>query len=146
MKELKELWDTNPIALWGAVLSTILAVIKGWEIWKGRSRVEVSYNFTGNDDIGNEVIIRNLGSTPIIITYWELVWLQRDLFHWKQSHSIGPEEIAADIKLAAHSSTKLTFQGQNGFDWSVSALKGRKIFIRLHLAGKFRPTMRKVYG
>jgi hypothetical protein len=146
MKTLMELWDANPIGLWGAALSTILAVIKGFEIWKARSRITISYNFTSNEGTGNEVIIRNIGPAPIIITYWELIWLQHRFLRGKPSHSIGPEENVGDIKLAAHSSTKLIFQGQNGSDWGASALRGRKIFIRLHLAGKSWPVMRKVYG
>ena len=144
MKELFE--GASPLALWGAALSTVLAAIKIWEIWKTRVRVEIGYNFTGNDDMGNEVIIRNLSSTPLIITYWELIWRQRTLFGWKQSHAIGPEESVEDTKLAAHSSFKLIFQGKDHFDWGSSALNGRKIFIRLCVAGRSRPLMRKIYG
>ena len=140
------LQGASPLAVWGAVLSTLLAAVKVWELWKTRVRIEVGYNFSGNESIGNEVIVRNLSGTPLIITYWELIWRQRTQFAWKQSNTIGPEEDNDDIKVGAHSSVKLSFRDANHFDWGVSALGHRKIFLRLHLAGRSRPILRKVYG
>jgi hypothetical protein len=144
---MKELLDgTSLLAMWGAFLSTLLAAVKLWELWRSRLRLDIGYNFTGSEEIGNEIIIRNLSGTPFLITYWELLWRQRTFLHWKQSHLIGPEEDNEDIKVGAHSSIKLTFREQNHFDWGVSALRGRTIFVRLHIAGKSRPVLRKVYG
>jgi hypothetical protein len=136
----------DPIALWGAILSTLLAITKFWELWKDRTNIEVSYNFTGSDDIGNEVIIRNLATTPIIITYWELIWRDRKLFYWKETSRIAPDEFFSDIKLSGHTSTKLTFKEIDHFDWSPSALGTNKIFLRVHIAGKRRPIVKYVYG
>ena len=138
--------DSHLLALWGALLSTLLAAVKLWELWSSRLRVEVSHNFTGSESIGNEVIIRNLGSRPFLITYWELLWRQRSFIRWKQSHSIGADEYNEDIKVGPHSSIKLTFREENHFDWGASALRGRTIFIRLYIAGKSKPILRKVYG
>ena len=53
------------LALWGAGLSTALALVKMWELWSSRSRVEVSYAFSGGPD-GNDIIIRNLSDKPMI--------------------------------------------------------------------------------
>ncbi len=138
--------DYNLIAIWGAGLSTILAFVKFWEIWQNRIKIEVSYNFTSNPDIGNLVIIRNLSSTPIIITYWELLWCKWGWFCRKPADNIGPDEFNEDLKLSGHSSTKLTFLERDHFDWSSSALGKNKIYLRLHVAGKARPILKKVYG
>lgn len=139
------LQGSTPIAAWGAVLSTLLAVIKIWEVWRARIRIEVGHNFTSNEHIGNQVIIRNLGATPLIITYWELVWCERKLLRWQQSLSIDPEENVEDIKLAEHSSIKLSFTEMQHFKTSPAALKGRTIYLRLYLASRSRPIKRKVY-
>jgi len=144
MKELME--GMYPLAVWGVVLSTILAGVKFWEIWKNRTRIEVSYNFTGSSDIGNEVIIRNLTGTPILITYWELLWRHKSWFRWKQSKEINPDEFFEDLKLGGNSSIKLTFREQDYFDWGSSALGNDRIFLRLRIAGKAKPILRKVYG
>jgi hypothetical protein len=59
---------------------------------------------------------------------------------------MSPDEYNEDLPVAAHSSVKLTFREQDHFDWGSSTMKGRAIFIRLHLGGKSRPLLRKVYG
>ena len=144
MKGLME--GIDPLAVWGAILSTVLAVVKLWEIWKDRTRIEVSHNFTGSPDIGNEVIIRNLTGTPLIFTYWELIWRHKRRFRWKQSKEITPNEFFQDLKVGGHSSIKLSFREQDYFDWGVSALGNDRIYLRLHIAGKAKPIVRKVYG
>ena len=142
------LQGASPLSVWGAALSTILAGTKAWELWRARVRIEVGYNFNSDENIGNDVMVRNLSGTPLIITYWELIWRQRSLLGWKQSGAIGPEpgEDNDDIKVGAHSSIKLSFRESDHFDWGVSTLGRRKIFLRLHLAGRSKPIWRKVYG
>lgn len=133
----------DPIALWGAVVSTILAVR---EILKARTKIEVGHNFTGLPDIGNEVVIRNISSSPIIITYWELAWCKREFFRWVQFKGKDPGEFPIDIKLSEHSSTRLLFRDEEYFDWTHNSLMGGKIFLKLHIAGKNKPLFLRVYG
>jgi hypothetical protein len=133
----------DPLAVWGAVLSTFLAAR---EIYKARTRIEIGYNFTGLPEEGNEITIRNLSSSPIIIKYWELVWCKRKFLKWVPFKSVDPGEFNKDIHVPEHSSTSLLFAEEEYFDWSHKSLKGGKIFIRLHLAGKTKPAFLKVYG
>lgn len=67
------------LAWWGAILSTILACIKIWEVWRDRFQIDVSYYFSGNESIGNTVRIRNLSMRPCILEYWELLYRSG---HW----------------------------------------------------------------
>ena len=136
----------NYLALWGAVLSTLLAVVKFWEVWTNRRRVEISHNFTSSEDIGNEVIIRNLSGTPLIITYWQLLWRHRCWFRWKQSRVMSADADFTDLKVEGHSSITIPFREEDYFDWGVSALGKDRIYLRLHIAGKAKPILRKVYG
>jgi hypothetical protein len=62
------------VAYWGAGISTILGGIKLWEIWRDRFRLDVDYNFAGNEEVGNKILLRNLSGRPIIISYWELFY------------------------------------------------------------------------
>ncbi len=133
----------DPIAVWGAILSTFLAFR---EIWKTRTQIEVSYNFTGNIEIGNTVTIRNTSETPITISYWELLWLERKLFKWKHNKVISPDEYFGDLKIDGHSSTTLHFSNTDYFDWGVNSLDKSKIYLRLYLAGKRKPILKKVFG
>lgn len=62
------------IAWWGAVLSTLLALAKLGELWRDRFQVEISFNFTSNPEIGNEILVRNLSSRTFILADWELLY------------------------------------------------------------------------
>ena len=133
------------LAWWGACLSTLLAGVKLWEMWRDRFRVDIGCNFTGNPDIGNEIIVRNLTGYPIIVSYWEVLWISGYWPFRAQSTLTATEEHASDARIDAHSSLTLTFSGQDHFDWGVKALNGRTIYLRLYVAGR-RPVLRKVYG
>ena len=135
----------NLIAWWGAGLSTLLALVKFYELWRDRSRVEISYNFTGDPNIGNEILIRNLSNRPQILTYWELLWCSGRWPRRSFESFEGAEYDAGDCRLEAHTTLTLRFAEANYFAWGHSALKGRSIYIRLYFGGR-RPTLRKVYA
>jgi len=136
--------DERSSVSWGAVLATVLAVVKLLEVWRSRARVEVSHNFTSSPDIGNEVIIRDLAATPLLITHRELIWRHRRWFRWKQSRQMTPDNFFQDLKLDGHTSTQLTFRVEEHFDWGVDAMGRDHIYLRLHLAGR-KAVVRKVF-
>lgn len=140
--------DYNLLAIWGAALSTILAAVKIWEIWRTRRRIEYSYNFAGLAEVGNEIIIRNLSATPIIISYWELVWLKKRRLGLRKQEirRIAPESDFSDSHVAAHSSYVLRFAEERYFSWSTLSLKGAAIYLRIQIAGERRPRLAKIYG
>jgi hypothetical protein len=57
------------IAWWGAGLSTLLAFVKIWELWRDRLRIEVDYRFATDPNVGNSILIRNLSSRPLILSW-----------------------------------------------------------------------------
>lgn len=137
---------TTFLAWWGAVVSTWLAITKFWELWRDRFHIEIGHNFTGSQEIGNEVLIRNLSGRTFILTHWELFFCDG---YWPLRRITSPiaesEYDARDNKIEPHSTYTLRFVQQNYFDWGPKALKGRKIFIRLYAAGR-KPIVRRVYA
>ena len=133
------------IAWWGAVLSTLLALAKLFELWRERFRIDVGYGFTGDDHQGNDIHIRNLSSKPITLGYWELFYRPHLWPLKKDSYIASPEADTYDLKIEPHSSKTLNFSGPDHFSWSWKAMKGRRIYIRLHIAGR-RPVLKRVYG
>lgn len=135
----------NYIAWWGAVLSTLLAVVKLFELWRDRFRIDVGYGFSGDAHQGNDIHIRNLSGNPVILAYWELFYrphfwpLQKDIY------IDSPEACAYDLKIEPHSSKTFNFSDQEHFSWGRESMKGHKIYIRLHFAGR-RSFIKKVYG
>lgn len=133
------------VAWWGACLSTALAGVKLWELWRDRFRVSVSYNFTSDPDSGNEIFVRNLAQHPIILSYWEVLLVSRYPPFRKFSGVVEPSPDIRDFRIDAHSTYTLHFRYGDHFNWGVEFLKGRRIYIRLHVAGR-RPILKYVYG
>jgi hypothetical protein len=127
---------TSWIAWWGACLSSLLAVVKLFELWRDRFRVDVDYYFTGDESIGNKILIRNLSGRPIILTHWELIYCSgswpRRKFDFLEKADID----AGDRKLEPYATHTICFFDENYFSWDHKALNGRRIFIRLHIAGR----------
>lgn len=120
----------------GAVLSTILAAVKGWELWRDRFRIEVGGSFTSAPDIGNEVRIRNLSLKPLILVHWE-VFYGSGIWPFRKETSICDRDYdASDATIAPASTHTLTFAGESYFSTSHDRLKGRSVYIRLHIAGR----------
>lgn len=135
----------NFIAWWGAGLSTFLALIKIWELWQSRFRIDVGYNFKSLVEEGNQVFIRNLTSHPVIVEHWELL-LGKGLFPFRGYEPLVlPGAYSEDFRIEAHTSAALTFRGGDHFSWSEKFLKGRKIYLRVIVAGR-RPITKLVYG
>lgn len=132
------------IALWGAGLSTALALIKVWEVWSDRFQIDISYDFHANEEVGNKILIRNLTARPLILTYWEVLYRSARGPFRKYEFLALPHLGAMDIRLEHHSTHSLDFSGEHYFDWGASSLKGRTIFVRLHIAGR-RAILRRVY-
>jgi hypothetical protein len=133
------------LAWWGAGLSTLLAVVKLWELWRDRVRVDVSYNFREGMERGNDILIRNLSPDPLILEHWELVYSSGRWPRRRFEPLLLPDPDAGDIRIEEHTSHTLHFAEQNYFAWGHRALKGRAIAIRLHFAGR-RSILRSVYS
>lgn len=132
------------VAAWGAILSTLLAGIKIWELWRDRHRIDVGYSFTSDRNQGNTITLRNVSARPLILSYWELQYgkgrwpfKRSDTFQW-------PEHDESDTKIDAYSSFSLRFTAAEHFDWGSTVLQGRDLYVRLHFAGR-RPTTRLAY-
>ena len=136
---------TQPLAIWGALLSTLLVGVTLFDFWKRRFRISTTYDFA---DItrGNRILVTNLNGAPVTLLYWELLWLSRRWPRLRQSRtSISPEENLSCVVIASGETHCLRFEGPNYFDWGENALNDDLIYLRLYFAGK-RPLLRRIYG
>jgi hypothetical protein len=130
------------LASWGAFLSTGLAIIKVWELWRDRVRLTTSYSFTTDSEGGNEIIIENPTKTPVMISYWELLWLKRNWLKAQVTDGKFPDEGYCEITLGGHSRHKLIIQH---LVWGREAITKGKLYLRLHIVGRRKPVLLKVY-
>jgi hypothetical protein len=131
------------VAWWGAILSTVLASIKVWEIWRDRFQIDISYNLT-DESIGNTVRIRNLSARPYILEYWELLYGSGRWPHRKFELLVLPDHDEGDTRIEPYDTHEIHFTDQQHFDWGYKSLKGRKIYIRICIAAR-KPIVRLVY-
>jgi hypothetical protein len=132
------------LSSWGAVVSTALAGIKAWEVWRDRFRVELNYSFTGSADHGNRISIHNLSVQPLILTHWELLYGNRNARERGLEHIYSSDFESPPRTIDSHATLDLLFTGEQHFEWGVDFLKGRSVYLRMHFAGR-KPVLRLVY-
>lgn len=129
------------LAWWGACLSTLLAGIKIWELWRDRLRLEVDYSFSYCEDVGNKIFIRNISPRSMIVTHWDLLSAPRAGFMGKSvKHICSADWDYEGESVKPGSTITLLFAESTFFTWPTSASKSRKILLRLYIAGR-RPVV-----
>ena len=130
---------TTLLAIWGAVLSTVLGLVKLHEEWeKRRLRIEVEGAFISSVEIGHRIDIRNLGSRPSILKYWEVVSIG-GCWPARRENAIEAADFDdADIQIGADDSRSLRFAEARHF-----AERGNT-YVRLHIAGRRRSVLRRI--
>lgn len=123
------------LVYWGAILSTILAFVKIWEVWQNRRRFEVRYSWIGLPGEGSTIHITNISSIPIILNYWELIFERKKYFYWVNFKIEHPDEFFSEIRIDGHSTKTLKFCDDN--DFTVKA--GERLTLKIHIAGSSRP-------
>jgi hypothetical protein len=133
--------------MWGAALSTGLAAIKIFEVWRERPRLTTSWSFSSSPAYGeNEIIIENPTKTPVMISYWELLWLERRRLKHKVMYGRFPDAGYCNITIGAHSRHILGFTESEYFDAARTVEKFGDIYLRLYVVGRHKPMLLKVYG
>lgn len=133
------------LAAWGAGLSTLLAGVKLWELWRNHFRVDVSYSFTGLQEEGHEIYIRNLNNRPITLEHWELEWRHGRRPSRKTDLIAMAEDFSAGRKIDAYDSMTLRYIGEYYFSLRPVS-DGKALFIKLYFVGKKKPKVLKVYS
>lgn len=134
---------TDVLAIWGAIISTVLAAFKIWETYTERRRILVSYRF-GSEDEGNDIILKNPGKTPIMIDGYELFWSKWRFLRKRSFFEFAfPEDGPRSLIIGAHSRAVLNFSEMDYFT-PYKPKKGN-LYIRLYLTGKRWPTTLCVY-
>lgn len=120
------------------MLSTFLALVKLWEMWRARRRIEIGCIFGRNAEIGNTIRIRNLSGTPFTITYWVLEFRKPHWFWWKTYRVEELLDDASDIFVDSYKNEELRFSGGSWFSCG-KYLNGKRLRMKLYIAGTNSP-------
>ena len=133
------------LSVWASVLSTLLAIIKIYEKWQDRFRIETSYSFSPPEHGGNEIIIENPTDTPVMINYWQLLWI-KGFFKKEITDGRSPDEGYCSITIAAHGRHTLYFNELDYFSTNHKTISKGKLYLDLHVIGRRRPVRLQVYN
>lgn len=125
---------TQVLALWGALLSTFLAGVKFWELWDKRLKINVSAVWTGSEEVGHTITIRNLSSFSVILAGWEVLYRQPHFFTSQEELVEESGFDWNDITIKSASTFPLEFTGEYHFS-THKTLEGKSIYIKLYFAG-----------
>lgn len=132
------------LIVWGASLSTLLAILKFVEFWRDRFRLEVNYDFSTDPHEGNKITVRNLTTKPVTIPYRQLLIRPRWALFQKREEIPFTDEPPYDVNIPAHASHTFEFKEQSHFSLKSKLLAGKTIYLKVWLAGR-RPITLKVY-
>ncbi|MDM5128633.1 hypothetical protein [Aeromonas salmonicida] len=133
------------IAIYAAILSTILAIVKVVGFIRGYYRVDVLSTTTSSKSEGNEIYIYNLCDRPLMLVYWKLEWHYGIWpFHKVENISTPEFDMSAGRRIDEYGSHTLPFKGDNYFQTGKPKSEGKKLYIRLYFAGKNAPKLVKV--
>lgn len=121
------------LSLWGAVLSSILSVMKLLEYWDNRFQIELSPILRGCEDTGHDISIKNLSSKPILLEYME-IFIKKD----SEERCIwSPEDYFLNARIEPYDTKVYKFNGANYFAWKEG------LYARLYFAGK-KPIVKNI--
>jgi len=119
------------LALWGAILSSILSFCKIIEYWGNRFKIQISWIFRGDIEMGHDISITNLSSKPILLEYMEIfskkgIWpFVHENYFW------SPEDYWLNAKIEPSDTKVYNFSESDYFGW-----KTKDTYVRLYFAGK----------
>lgn len=136
------------LSIWGAVVSTGLAGVKLWEIFRDRQRLSISYFFTSDPHRGNQIVISNPTKTPVMIEGWNLAWKKYKFFslHSVDALTSYPEDGIAEITVPAYGRHTIDFTEQYYFEWGQSVRRLGKLYLVLNVVGRKKPLTLFVYN
>jgi hypothetical protein len=133
------------LAVWAAAISTALPCIKIWEVWRDRLRLTTSYDFAAPGQGGYKIIIENPSKTPVMISYWELLWRKGSYVNSETTSGRFPNEGYCEITIPAHGRHVLEFDGDEYFERGWASIAKGKLYLKLYVVGRRWGLMLKVY-
>lgn len=129
--ELPEITLPLILSLWGAVLSSILGLIKIKEAWSSRFKIEISSMLRSDPEYGNDIVIQNLSGKAVLLNYMELFYKKDGLLPFKKEIELwSPEDELLSSKIDSQSSKSFHFSRGDHF-----TTQGKTIYVRLYFAG-----------
>ncbi|WP_316811346.1 hypothetical protein [Pedobacter heparinus] len=131
----------DDVAIYAAVLSTFLLMIKLWEMWRDRFRLEAWLDIYGPME-NKDLMIVNLSKTPIHIKNITLFWAKSTLKIRKRNYITFDYDLAINIQIGPHATKSLLFKDENSFP--INSNQG-DLYACFEIAGRKFSCIKKIY-
>ncbi|OOQ57411.1 hypothetical protein [Mucilaginibacter pedocola] len=137
-------------SLFISLISLMVAIVLAWirvvEYRRDNRSLQVSYTMSYYPDEWNIIYLTNISSKPILIDYWDVVWVKRQgLFRYKYEGVLSRNNEDLHVNLPPHSRKQFDFKDQYEFDWNSHKHEGEALFLELRISGKKKPLYLFVY-
>lgn len=125
------------IAIYAAVLSTILAMLKLVMFIRGYYRISVLSTTTTSRKIGNAVSIYNHCDRALQVVYWKLE-RQSGIWPFREIETVATREfdMSAGSRIEEYGSMTINFKDEDYFKTSGPEFDGKRYYLKLYFAGK----------
>lgn len=134
------------LALWGALLSTLLAALKIRETWSARRRIVVSSSLSTGPGGDHRLQLTNLSGNPILLRTWAIVPTRKFLF-WRVAEGrllyVSGRSGAAEI-VAPHGQLEIMIGASWHLEWQTAEALKRPPYLQLFLEGRERPLLVRI--
>ena len=138
------------VGIYGACLSTLLALWQFWRAFQERRWIGTSYNFSSFEDPKNEVLLINNSPKPLTLFQIDLFWGRRYLFWMRRYYRVGLSEwgvIESDmgITLEPYKIAALHYANDTHFNWTYEKRPKARLYLRARVVGRLFPMTLFVY-
>jgi len=130
------------MAVVGFVLSIFLFCIKVYEMWRARYQLAADFAWSSDMAAGNLLHIHNLTGRQIVVTYWDVFFAHGPWLERGKETKVSADWDNAVCPIPAYSTLTLTFNNFEYFNADDRVRNGRKLYVTVHAAGKWRRTIR----
>jgi hypothetical protein len=121
----------------------VLGLIKVWEIYQDRNRLEITRWWVGLGEEGWTIFLYNLGEKPVSIYYFEFFWSKHRFWSERQfMEHFSPGAEGFDLTIEPGKKKSIQFAEEKNFSRKNSNIPNAHLYIRLTLVGRRR---KKVY-
>lgn len=129
----------DAIALWGAMVATILAIIKIFEIvLPEKTKIDTTFSFIGDEGAPDIITLVNTSKTKRAVLYYDIQWIPPVYNFWKGNIEIdlGFEDGMSAFMLEPHEPLELIFKSPYKLSWGPGIPFNYRLVISLRIAGR----------
>ena len=122
------------LSIWGAGLSTILATVHLFSLYRDRTRLSTSYHFGANEGKSDDIIVYNIGNRDLLVNDYHLYFASfRNSSKKKYLEKTFPDE-STYYTLKANDKIKLSFADQERISFPKDG--DNTLYIELTIVGR----------